>query len=543
MYLEEINKWLDSNIVSEEDKNVIRGMSDAEQADAFSGYLKFGTAGLRGVMAPGTNRMNIYVVKKATQGVADYLNDLYEEPSVVISYDSRLNSRLFAESAACVLAANGIKTYLYSEMMPVPVLSYSVRELKCDAGIMITASHNPKEYNGYKVYNGTGGQILDKEADDILKMIENVDIFGDVKSMSLDEALYSCCSYVDEAVYEKYISVIDESTSISSERELNIVYTPLNGSGTRPVQEILTKNGFEYFVVPEQEEGDGNFPTCPYPNPEKREVYDVAIKYAEEKDADIILATDPDCDRVGAMIKHNGEYELLTGNQIGILLFNYICNAEKRENLKGRNLCTTIVSTPFVDQIANEYDINVIRTLVGFKYLGQQIDIAPEKFIFGFEESNGYLAGTHARDKDGVVGAKLVCQMAAFFKSKGKTAVDVLNELYDKYGYVVDKTVTVEVKTKDDIAKIMDAVRNTELLNSVFTGIVSSTDYKDREQNKHLPIADVFELHFDDKARMIIRPSGTEPKVKVYLSACNKTKEESEARIAELQNKFNEMNR
>ncbi len=539
MYLEEFKKWIDSPEVSEEFKNLLASMDDEEKKDVFGSSLKFGTAGLRGIMAIGTNRMNIYVVRQATQGFANYLNEGFENPSVVISYDSRLNSKLFAEETACVLVANGIRTYLYSEMMPVPVLSYTIRELGCTAGIMITASHNPKEYNGYKVYNGTGGQILDKEADGILKMIENVDIFTDVKSMSIEEALALNCSYVDETVYNKYISIIDENTENSSEKELNIVYTPLNGAGTRPVQEILTKNNFEYFVVPEQEEADGNFPTCPYPNPEKREVYDIALKYAKEQDADIILATDPDCDRVGAMIKHKGEYVLLTGNQIGILLFNYICNTE--ENLKGKNLCTTIVSTPFVDQIANEYGINVIRTLVGFKYLGQQIDLAPDKFIFGFEESNGYLKGTHARDKDGVVGAKLVCQMASFFKSKGKTAIDVLNELYDKYGYVIDKTVTVEVKSKEELVKIMNTVRNTELLNAVFTGIISSVDYKDKEQNTYLPIADVFEVHFEDKARMIIRPSGTEPKVKVYLSACNKTREESETRIAELQNQFNKM--
>lgn len=543
MWSNEYNNWLSSSALTEAETAELNKLKDNEEQlqDAFGASLKFGTAGLRGIMGLGTNRMNIYVVRKATQGLANYLNSTCRQPSVVVSYDSRLNSRSFAEETACVLTANNIRTYIFEEMMPVPVLSYAVRHLECSAGIMITASHNPKEYNGYKVYNSTGGQILDKEADSIYNSIEAVDIFNDIKTMTFEAALKSCCSYTDEAVFTEYMNEMDKVSDFTKKRNLNIVYSPLNGSGNKPVQEILTRNGFEYFVVPEQEQEDGNFTTCPSPNPEKAEVYEIALRYAQQQNADIIITTDPDCDRVGAMVKHNDDYTLLTGNQIGILLFHYICEASP--DVSQKTLCTTIVSTPLVNEIAADYDVNVKRTLVGFKYIGQQIDLAPDKFILGFEESNGYLIGDYARDKDGVVAVKLFCQMAAFYKSQNQTPVDVLGKLYDKYGYTVDKTVTIDISGETEKAAIMKKIRNHAQLQDTFAAMTGTIDYSDETTAEltGLPLADVVQIDFEDKSRIIVRPSGTEPKIKMYLSASEKTKAKSTVKIEELLQKIKDL--
>ena len=394
LIMTQIEKWKNSPVMTEEEKNELAGMTDEQLVSAFSSDLEFGTAGLRGVMGLGTARMNVYVIRRATKGLAVYLKNHFEEPRVAISYDSRNNSRRFAEAAAGVLAKAGIKTYMYAEMMPVPVLSYTTRYLNCDAGIMITASHNPKQYNGYKVYAATGGQILDAAADEILAEIMKLDMFEDVDYFSFEEALENGCEFVPEEVYNSFLAEAEAASQFSDERDIEIVYTPLNGSGARPVQDILARNGFDKVsVVKEQLEPDGDFPTCPSPNPEKVEVYDLAVALAKEKNADIIVATDPDCDRVGVMAKKGDEFVLITGNQLGILFTDYI--AGRTENPETKTMVTSVVSTPMVNRMAESYGIGMRRTLVGFKYIGEQIDLLKDGYMFGFEESNGSVSYTH----------------------------------------------------------------------------------------------------------------------------------------------------
>lgn len=513
-------------------------------------YLKFGTAGLRGIMGSGNDKMNIPVVKRASQGLAAYLLRTYDNPSVVISYDSRNNSRAFAECAASVLAANDVKTFIFNEMMPVPVLSYAVKKLTCSAGIVITASHNPREYNGYKVYSCTGGQILDEEAAAIMKEIEAVDVPDGINYIEFEKALQGCCSIVDDSLYVEYLAAVEQVTEFSKENELSVVYTPLNGSGRKPVQDILGSCGFDVFTVPEQEFEDGNFPTCPYPNPEKHEVYKIAQGYAQQRNADIIIATDPDCDRVGAMVKAvarevtasdctEGEaavYELLSGNDIGLLLFDYICRTSS--DVKGRTVVSSIVSTPMLDRIAAAYGVNVERTLVGFKYIGQKIDELGDSFIFGFEESNGYLTGTYARDKDGAAGAKLICRMAAFYKAQGLTLMEVLDGIYEKYGSIVSQTVNFEIGSNEEREAVMVSVRDRQRLEDAFSDISGYADYKYPREDSELPPADVIRLDFEDSSRVIIRPSGTEPKIKIYISACGSNQVEGLGRAEELLEAF-----
>ena len=537
--------WLRSGRLSDAEVNELKDIEQNTEAieSRFGADLHFGTAGLRGIMELGTNRMNVHVVRRATQGLANYLTKLTASPTVVISYDSRLNSQAFAESTACVLAANGIRTYLFAEMMPVPLLSFAVRHLGCTAGIMITASHNPKEYNGYKVYNATGGQILDGEADAILEEIEKLDIFADVKDCSLAEAFDGTCSYVESSVYDAYIVAMDAVSDCTSQRDLSIVYTPLNGSGRRPVQDALTRSGFSFSTVAEQEAGDGNFTTCPSPNPEKEEVYDLALTYAKAQDADLIVATDPDCDRVGTMVKHDGQYVLLTGNEIGALLLEYLCqcHADSSDSLDGKFVCTSMVSTLLVDAIAASHGLEVKRTHVGFKYIGEQIEQQPESFLFGFEESNGYLVGDYARDKDGVVAAKLLCQMAAFYKAKGKTLVDLLEALYQKHGYVLDKTTTITVANQTESQQIMSVLRDGKAVAAAFDGLTEVVDYADAQAETGLPLANVIRMQFADGARLIVRPSGTEPKVKFYVSACADSKAKCQERMQEIMENLNEL--
>lgn len=452
--------------------------------------LEFGTAGIRGIMGPGEDIINIDVVRKVTQALANFLNKKVSNPSVVISYDSRNNSYDFAKDAAGVLAGNGINTTLWPEMMPVPVLSYSVRYLKCSAGIMITASHNPKEYNGYKVYGPNGGQILEEDAKAIQNEIESV------KEIKFSNA-YELAS---SDIYDSYRKEMESASNfnlgtsddviLSEAKNLKIVYTPLNGSGRKPVTDMLNENGYSYEMVKEQEMPDGNFTTCPSPNPEKDEVYEIALKYANKTDADIIVATDPDCDRVGCMVKQGSEYKVLSGNEIGTLMTYYLC-----EKSNGGTIVCSLVSTPIIERIAESFGCVVERTPVGFKYIGDKMDVLGDKFIFGFEESNGFLTGDYARDKDGVVGAKIILGMASHYKTIGKTLIDVLNDIYDKYGLVINKTISKDLKPGD--LKPEMSVKN-----------------------------------YDDGARIIIRPSGTEPKVKYYLSASSKERIEELKTIA-----------
>lgn len=515
LIMTQIENWKNSPVMTEEEKNELAGMTDEQLVSAFSSDLEFGTAGLRGVMGLGTARMNVYVIRRATKGLAVYLKNHFEEPKVAISYDSRNNSRRFAEAAAGVLAKAGIKTYMYAEMMPVPVLSYTTRYLNCDAGIMITASHNPKQYNGYKVYAATGGQILDAAADEILAEIMKLDMFEDVDYFSFEEALENGCEFVPEEVYNSFLAEAEAASQFSDERDIEIVYTPLNGSGARPVQDILARNGFDKVsVVKEQLEPDGDFPTCPSPNPEKVEVYDLAVALAKEKNADIIVATDPDCDRVGVMAKKGDEFVLITGNQLGILFTDYI--AGRTENPETKTMVTSVVSTPMVNRMAESYGIGMRRTLVGFKYIGEQIDLLKDGYMFGFEESNGYLVGQYARDKDGVVAAKMACQMAAYYKAQGRTLIDVLDDLYARFGHCVDQTVSVDL---DDISRardIMAVIATKEDAEKVFGEVSGFINYSTDETG--LPKTNMIQIEKEDGTRVIVRPSGTEPKVKLYMS-------------------------
>jgi len=490
-------------------------MTQEELEDAFETELKFGTAGLRGILGPGTARMNEYVIRRATLGVASYLKAHNQDVSVVISYDSRNRSREFAQETARILLGAGIKTYLFSDMMPVPILSYAVRMLGCTAGIMITASHNPKEYNGYKVYGANGGQILDKQAVEILQSIDKFGYFDSFETGNLDDAI---CA--DELVYSSYLKEVQKYANLTSQRELGIIYTPLNGSGSVPVQDVLKQCDFDVVTVEEQCMPDGNFPTCPYPNPENEEVYELAKRYAFDKNADIIIATDPDCDRVGCMVRDTNGYRLLSGNEIGIILTQYLC--ENIKDISDGVIVSTVVSTTIIDKIAADNGMSVVRTLVGFKYIGEQIDILKKRFVFGFEESNGYLAGDHARDKDGVIGSLLLCQAAAYYKHYGKTLADVLCDIQGKYGPVINRTFSIKISSDAQRNQIMNTVRTKEL--------EGKTDYISGING--LPAADMVQIDCSDGARMIIRPSGTEPKIKLYIFA------NSEERIAEIETWF-----
>lgn len=531
----QIEKWKNSAVLTEAEKKELEAMTQEELASAFARDLEFGTAGLRGVMGLGTARMNIYVIRRATKGLAIYLKNHFQAPKVVISYDSRNHSREYAEAAAGVLAKAGVETYIYGEMMPVPVLSYTTRYLKCDAGIMITASHNPKQYNGYKVYAATGGQILDAAADEILGEIMSLDMFDDVDYYDFDEAMAKDCKYVPEEVYESFLAQAEAASKLTSERDLEIVYTPLNGSGARPVQDILARNGFnKVSVVKEQLEPNGDFPTCPSPNPEKVEVYELALELAKEKNADVIVATDPDCDRVGVMAKRGSQWVLMTGNQLGILLTDYI--AGQVENPETKTMVTSVVSTPMVNKIAAAYGIGMRRTLVGFKYIGEQIDLLGDGFMFGFEESNGYLVGRYARDKDGVVAAKLACQMAAFYKAQGKTLIDVLDGLYEKFGHCVDQTVSVDLDDISQAKGIMEAIATRDAAEKVFGETSEFVNYSADETG--LPKANMIQIEKEDGTRVIVRPSGTEPKVKLYMSFYEEDQEKLEERKTEILTNF-----
>ena len=531
----QIEKWKNSAVLTEAEKKELEAMTQEELASAFARDLEFGTAGLRGVMGLGTARMNIYVIRRATKGLAIYLKKHFQAPKVVISYDSRNHSREYAEAAAGVLAKAGGETYIYGEMMPVPVLSYTTRYLKCDAGIMITASHNPKQYNGYKVYAATGGQILDAAADEILGEIMSLDMFDDVDYYDFDEAMAKDCKYVPEEVYKSFLAQAEAASKLTSERDLEIVYTPLNGSGARPVQDILARNGFnKVSVVKEQLEPNGDFPTCPSPNPEKVEVYELALELAKEKNADVIVATDPDCDRVGVMAKRGSQWVLMTGNQLGILLTDYI--AGQVENPETKTMVTSVVSTPMVNKIAAAYGIGMRRTLVGFKYIGEQIDLLGDGFMFGFEESNGYLVGRYARDKDGVVAAKLACQMAAFYKAQGKTLIDVLDGLYEKFGHCVDQTVSVDLDDISQAKGIMEAIATRDAAEKVFGETSEFVNYSADETG--LPKANMIQIEKEDGTRVIVRPSGTEPKVKLYMSFYEEDQEKLEERKTEILTNF-----
>lgn len=511
-------------------------------SDAFYKNLEFGTAGLRGVIGAGTNRMNIYTVGQASQGLAAYVNSVTKNGSIAIAYDSRIKSDLFAKTAACVFAANGIKVYLYKELMPTPMLSFAVRHLKCDAGVVVTASHNPAKYNGYKAYGPDGSQLGPKEADFVLAIMESVDIFTGVKYADFDEAVKSgIIEYIGEDVIEAYLNCV-EAQRVEKNADLSalkVVYTPLNGAGNKPVREILKRIGItNVSVVPEQELPDGNFPTAPYPNPEIRQAFECALKLAETENPDILLATDPDSDRVGIAVNLGGEYKLFSGNDVGVLLMNYILTRRKANGTLPENplAVKTIVSTELCQKIADKYGCTLVNVLTGFKFIGEQITILaekgePERYILGFEESYGYLAGDYARDKDAVVASMLICEMTAYYKSIGLTLGDVLDSIYKEFGfyYAAQKSFTCEGQSgMQKIKEIMDNLRTNPPKEILGSRVVKINDYGEsvsintangEKQILTLPKSNVLCYFMENESSFIVRPSGTEPKIKIYVCA------------------------
>lgn len=499
--------------------------------DAFFKDLSFGTGGLRGELGFGTNRMNIYNIRKATQGLVNYLLEEFKgkKINVAISYDSRIKSDVFAREAARVLGTAGIHVYLYKHLMPVPLLSFATRELKCDAGIMVTASHNPSKYNGYKVYGSDGCQITEIAAGKILAEINKINPF-EVTAKDFDELLPSkVIEYIPDEILDKFINIVKANSVLGKEKvnkDVKIVYTPLNGAGLVPVTKILKESGYtNVTVVEEQRNPDGHFPTCPFPNPEVREAMELGISYAKKNDADLLIATDPDCDRVGIAVKNGNDFTLLSGNQVGVLLFNFICDLRTINKTMPKKpfACTTIVSTEMVDPIAKHFGIEMFRVLTGFKYIGEIIAKhepmhEENNYIFGFEESYGYLTHTFARDKDAVNGAFMIAEMFAYYKTRGISLLEKLDELYKQYGYYLNKLDNFVFEGAAGFAKMQ------EIMASFRSNIEDIGGYKIKEVLDYskgingLPKSDVLKYILENESTVVVRPSGTEPKLKMYSS-------------------------
>lgn len=521
----------------------IRG-NEKEIYERFYTALKFGTAGLRGVIGAGTNRMNIYVVRQATQGLANYVINKYGKGAVAISHDSRIKADLFMIEAAKVLAANGIKTYITTELQPTPVLSYLVRYFKCQAGIMVTASHNPAKYNGYKAYGEDGCQMTDNAAQAVYDEITKLDIFNDVKTMDFDEAIEKgLIEYVDDSVYDTYLDCVLEqqvNPGICADADISVVYTPLNGAGNKLVRKVLSKIGVkEINVVKEQEMPDGNFTTCPYPNPEIKEALQKGLELCEEKQPDLLLATDPDSDRVGIAVKdYDGSYRLITGNEDGVMLTNYILSCKKANGTLPEKpvVVKTIVSTKLINKLCEKYDCELKNVLTGFKYIGEVILNLEKKgeenrYLFGFEESYGYLSGTYVRDKDAVVASMLICEMTAYYKKQGKSLAEVIDGLYEEFGYYLNQTFAFEFEGAEGMQKMADLMSSTRENLPASVGkykVVKVSDYQLKKETDlvtgeveqlTLPTSNVIALHLEGDNGVIIRPSGTEPKIKLYITA------------------------
>ena len=528
-HLKEYKRWL-SNACDY--KAELEAMDEKAVEDAFYRDLEFGTAGLRGIIGAGTNRMNEYTVGKATQGLASYL--LKASPNnltVAIGYDSRIKSDVFSRCASEILAANGISVYLYPQLMPVPCVSFAVRYFKCAAGVMVTASHNPSKYNGYKVYGPDGCQITDQAADAILSEIEKTDIFSGIKHGDFDAFVKSGkIKYIGEDCYSAFIKEVKDRSVIFGDeinKDVAIVYSPLNGAGLKPVLRALNESGFTNIsVVKEQEQPDGNFPTCPYPNPEIRQALSLGLEYASRLNADLMLATDPDCDRVGIAVRDGSDMKLLTGNEVGMLLLDYICSQRVKHNKMPKDpvFIKTIVTSDMAQRIATHYNVKTINVLTGFKYIGEQIGIMeaqghPERFILGFEESYGYLSGPHVRDKDAVNASFLICEMFAFYKTRGISLLEKLNGLYKDYGYCLITQHSYEFPGSAGFAKmkgIMDGLRKTKPASAGGLEVKDVIDYGNGIDG--LPKANVIKFILDGNCSAIIRPSGTEPKIKNYCT-------------------------
>lgn len=536
-YKTKYENWLSFDEQTKEE--LLKVTDDKEIEDRFYKNLEFGTGGMRGIMGAGTNRMNQYTVGRASLGFSKYLKDKYDgEISVAIACDSRLNSRGFEWDAARVFASQGIKVYAYTQIVPVPMLSFATRYLKCNAGVMITASHNPKEYNGYKAYDNTGCQLC---TDDAKKTLEYINEITDYKSVY--DGVKNVDEYIDEGmiigVYDElfnaFVSAVKTQSLYDKHTELKIVYTPLHGTGNIPVRKVL--EGKLVYIVEEQEEPNGNFPTVKSPNPEDRAALNLAIEKAKRVDADIVLGTDPDCDRVGVAVKHDGEYVLLTGNQTGALLVNFVLAMKKDSLSEKSTIVKTIVTSELGANIGRSFGLTIDETLTGFKYIGDKMNKYDashnQEFIIGYEESYGYLVGNHARDKDGVVSSMLICEMAAWYKNNGKTLVDGLNDIYNEYDYYLDYLDSFVLKGKDGAQKIQNLMtyfreKGTELLPNIKEIIDYSNGIKD------LPKENVLKYIFNDGSWLAVRPSGTEPKIKIYYSIIDASRDNAKKRLEDI---------
>lgn len=558
-YKKEYLRWCEQAKGDADVENELSAIAADENKieDAFYRDLAFGTGGLRGVIGAGTNRMNIHTVAKASQGLADYIikNFPENERKIAVSYDSRIKSDLFSRVAAGVFAANGIKVYIYTELMPTPCLSYAVRALKCAAGIMVTASHNPSKYNGYKVYGADGCQITTEAAKTILSEIEKLDIFADVKTSCFDEGLENgSIEYISDDIYTAFVEEVKNQSVLSEndivDKNVAIVFSPLHGTGLKPVLRTLKESGYTNItVVKEQEEPDGNFTTCPYPNPEIKEAMSLGMEYAEKYNADLLLATDPDCDRVGIAVKtHQGDYRLMTGNETGMLLLDYICKKRTENGTMPEDpvFIKTIVTIDMAERIAADYGVRTVNVLTGFKFIGEQIGLLEQQgkensYIFGMEESYGYLSGGYVRDKDAVDGAFLICEMFAYYKTKGISLLDKLEEQYKKYGYCLNTLHFYEFEGSAGFAKMQEIMKTFRGEISSIGGkkVVNVLDYAPGIDG--LPKSDVLKFLLEDNCSVVVRPSGTEPKLKTYLSVSGSSMEEAdgvEKRICEDLNRY-----
>jgi len=561
-YNEKYQLWLESVT----DKDVLKELNaingdENKIEDRFYKDLEFGTGGLRGVIGAGTNRMNVYTVGRATQGFSDYLKTTTPTPTVAIAYDSRIKSDEFARTTASVFAANGIKVYLYDELMPTPMLSFAVRYLKCDAGVVVTASHNPSKYNGYKAYGPDGCQLNLEASKAVIEYISKLDFFNDVKTIDFDSALKNrAVEYISENVINAYLdNVYTRSVQPNAfdNSDLKVIYTPLHGSGNKPVRAILNKIGAKnVIIVPEQELPDGDFPTAPYPNPEIKEAFNCALDLAKTYPADLLLATDPDADRVGIAVKHDAEYVLMSGNEVGAMLLNYILSSN---NVPETPITVkTIVTSDMAQKIADKYNCKLINVLTGFKFIGEIIgkleaEGKDDSFVLGFEESYGYLSGSYVRDKDAIVASMLICEMTAYYKAMGLTLVDVMNQLYLEHGYYRNEQVSFVcegIVGMERMSTIMSDLRSNPpseingLKTKLFRDYLISTE-TDFETNAKtdisLPSSDVIAYILEGGSKVIVRPSGTEPKIKVYIEAISNSKEASSKLASALKEAMAEM--
>lgn len=553
--MQQYQRWLvvtEANAELHDELTRIRDDAAAIQ-DRFYRELEFGTGGLRGVLGAGTNRMNVYTVTKATQGYSDYLNQLKQNPSVAIGYDSRIHSDDFARTAAEVFAGNGIQVHLYPRLMPTPALSFAVRDLHCDGGVVVTASHNPAKYNGYKVYGSDGCQITTEAAKAIQQAIDGVDPFDDVKRAVFDDAVQAGqIQYIGEDTVDRYQAAVATASVLpeGTDKNVAIVYTPLNGAGISCVPRCLKEHGFTNIIIPdEQKDPDGNFPTCPYPNPEVQEALEVGLRWAEKTQSDLLLATDPDCDRVGAAVKDGAGYTLINGNQMGVMLFDFICKMRQQNGTMPQApvAVKTIVTTPMAKKVAEHYGVQLIDVLTGFKFIGEQIGLLEKKgeagrYVFGFEESYGYLSGSFVRDKDAVNGSLLICEMFAWYKAQGKSLIDALHELYQKFGYYESKLLSFEFEGADGFAKmqsLMAGLRKNGPVDIAGVQVERVIDYQNDETG--LPKSNVVRFFLEGGAEAVVRPSGTEPKLKVYLTAVGENENDGINKIVSMANAMENM--